>query len=424
MDNPKKDNRAKILVMAIAISLLVAIISTSYAYFTISNKTGSEETITSGTMALTLHDGAKVETGFMIPGEYIEKTFYVTNTGNLATSYDIYLSEVINDFADKTDLVYTLTSNDGGYSTSGQVQVPSTETKIVDSQAIGTSTTHHYTLRITFLNKNEAQDDNQGKHFSGKLQINEYQAANNGGGNQPTEEPELIDGSWSTPGSEVDLGGERFYVISSDSTTVRLLAKYNLDYVDSDILQSSESSLTTSFYDLNNDPDIDWDACNDGGGCYEGYWVVSVDPEWASRVCLKEEYGGDLSLYSGSEGCNDEELYPAYVVDTKFEGSSYLQSYRTYLTGLGYGIEDIGLVNNSDLSAFSCVLDVYGDSYCNASYTWLYDQSYWTGLAIDNRSVITFEDTRSYYDNKNFISFSDFGNGYGVRPVITVNIPS
>ena len=173
------DKKVKILLLSIGIALLVAIISTSYAYFTISNKTGSEETITSGTMALTLHDGAKIETDFMIPGEYIEKSFYVTNTGSLATSYDIYLSEVINDFADKTDLVYTLTSSDGGYSTPSQVQVPSASAKIVDNQAIGTSTTHHYTLRITFLNKNENQDDNQGKHFSGKIQINEYQDVNN-----------------------------------------------------------------------------------------------------------------------------------------------------------------------------------------------------------------------------------------------------
>ena len=169
------DKKVKLLLLSIGIALLVAIASTSYAYFTISNKTGSEETITSGTMALTLHDGAKIETDFMIPGEYIEKSFYVTNTGSLATSYDIYLSEVINDFADKTDLVYTLTSSDGGYNTSSQVQVPSASAKIVDNQSIGTSTTHHYTLRITFLNKNENQDDNQGKHFSGKIQINEYQ---------------------------------------------------------------------------------------------------------------------------------------------------------------------------------------------------------------------------------------------------------
>ena len=173
------EKRVKLLLLSIGIALLVAIISTSYAYFTISNKTGSEETITSGTMALTLHDGSKIETNFMIPGEYIEKSFSVTNTGNLATSYDIYLSEVVNDFADKTDLVYTLTSSDGGYSTPSQVQVPSSSAKIVDNQSIGTTTTHHYTLRITFLNKNEAQDDNQGKHFSGKIQINEYQDVNN-----------------------------------------------------------------------------------------------------------------------------------------------------------------------------------------------------------------------------------------------------
>ena len=168
------DKRIKILLLAIGIGLLVAIVSTTYAYFTISNKTGNEEVITSGVMSLRLADGSQITKNFIIPGEYIEKTFSVTNTGNIASSYDIYLSDVVNTFVDKTDLVYELTSNDGGYSTSTQVQVPSTSTKIIDSQPIGTSTTHHYTLRITFLNKNEAQDDNQGVSFSAKIQINEY----------------------------------------------------------------------------------------------------------------------------------------------------------------------------------------------------------------------------------------------------------
>ena len=226
------DKRVKLLLLSIGIALLVAIISTSYAYFTISNKTGSEETITSGTMSLSLNDGSKIETNFMIPGEYIEKTFYVTNTGNLATSYDIYLSEVINDFADKTDLVYTLTSNDGGYNTSGQVQAPSQSAKIVDNQSIGTSTTHHYTLRITFLNKNEAQDDNQGKHFSGKIQINEYQEADNGGnggnGGNTVQKPDHA-----CPGVEckyaVGLGSN---YINGDPLTSEYLNDLYTDYND------------------------------------------------------------------------------------------------------------------------------------------------------------------------------------------------
>ena len=242
------DKKIKILLLSIGISLLVAIASTSYAYFTISNKTGSEETITSGTMALTLTDGSKIEKNFMIPGEYIEKIFSVTNTGSVSTTYDIYLSEVVNTFVDKTDLVYELTSSDGGYSTSGQIQAPSVSAKIVDAQVIGANnTTHHYTLRITFLNKNEPQDDNQGVSFSGKIQINQYEDI--GGAVASNICPTLVDTDLELTddqvcniltdncdltnlGNEVRIGNERFYVIGQeDANHVKLLTKNDIPFV-------------------------------------------------------------------------------------------------------------------------------------------------------------------------------------------------
>ena len=408
------DKRVKILVMAIAISLMVAIISTSYAFFTISNKTGSEETITSGTMALTLHDGAKVETNFMIPGEYIEKTFYVTNTGSLATSYDIYLSEVINDFADKTDLVYTLTSNDGGYSTPSQVQVPSTETKIVDSQAIGTSTTHHYTLRITFLNKNEAQDDNQGKHFSGKLQINEYQAANNGG-STPTVTPDVISGDTNTIGSELCLGDECFYLISNNNNTLRLLAKYNLDEDNGTYKQSEDSSLSAVFYDIYDDSNVDWESC-EGDSCYFGYWAYNPNPENQYIRCLKSDYG--TCSYDSGTG-ETVSSYPAYVFDEQNGLYSIVSQYGTYLNGLGYNISDIGLINTDDLSEFGCVLD-YFSPYCDEDLSWLYNLDYYTGVAYSDTYVYYF---RENYDNYIFDTNAVVDPPHeGIRPVIEIHI--
>ena len=171
----------KFVIISVLIALLIVAIITgsSYAYFSSLNQTGSEEVITSGTMALTLTDGAKIETGTLLPGDYIEKEFSVENTGNIATTYDIYLSEVVNTFADKTDLVYELISLDGGYNTSNPIQVPNAPTKIINGQSIGVGVIHHYKLKITFLSKNENQDDNQGKRFSAKIQINEYQINRN-----------------------------------------------------------------------------------------------------------------------------------------------------------------------------------------------------------------------------------------------------
>ena len=168
-------NKKKLIILSIvAILLIVVLSSASYAYFTTSGSTGSEETISSGTMALTFTDGPQINATNLAPGDYIEKTFSVTNTGTLATTYDVYLSEVVNTFVQKSDLVYELISNDGGYNTSSEVVVPNQEAKIVDTQSIAVGATHHYTLKITYKLTDQIQNDNMGRGFTAKISINEY----------------------------------------------------------------------------------------------------------------------------------------------------------------------------------------------------------------------------------------------------------
>ena len=107
-----------------------------------------------------------------IPSSSVSKTFTVKNTGNVSTNYTIYFSELSNKFVDKTDLVYTLTSSDGGKSVA-QTQVPSTNEAMVSNYAIDAGKTHTYTLTITFLNKDENQNDNMNVSFTTKVSINE-----------------------------------------------------------------------------------------------------------------------------------------------------------------------------------------------------------------------------------------------------------
>src|SRR5574344_1795614 len=164
------------LIVVIALTLIITGVG-SYAFFTSTvtgNTTAHQDVVTAGSMSITYADGAEVSLENAIPGDTVTKLFSVTNTGNVATNYDVYLSEVNNQFVDQTDLAYSLVSTDGGYSTSSDVQIPSASGKIVSSQTIAASATHTYTLTIKFLAKDEAQDDNQGKAFSAKLQVNEY----------------------------------------------------------------------------------------------------------------------------------------------------------------------------------------------------------------------------------------------------------
>ena len=167
----------KIIILSIVgVLLLVSIaIATSYAYFTATvsgNKDTNNVVITNGVMSLEYKDGDEITLDNAVPGNSVTKTFTVKNTGNVATNYTIYFSELSNKFVDKTDLVYTLTSSDGGKNVS-QTQVPSTNEAMVSNYAIDAGKTHTYTLTITFLNKDENQDDNQGVSFSTKVSINE-----------------------------------------------------------------------------------------------------------------------------------------------------------------------------------------------------------------------------------------------------------
>ena len=156
--------------------LLVSIaIASSYAYF-VANVSGNKDTnnvvVTNGVMSLEYKDGDEINLANAIPGSSVTKTFTVKNTGNVATNYTIYFSELSNKFVDKTDLVYTLTSSDGGKSVA-QTQVPSKNDAMVSNYAIEAGKTHTYTLTITFLNKDENQNDNMNVSFTTKIGINE-----------------------------------------------------------------------------------------------------------------------------------------------------------------------------------------------------------------------------------------------------------
>ena len=156
--------------------MLVSIaIASSYAYF-VANVSGNKDTnnvvVTNGVMALEYKDGDEITLANAVPGNSVTKTFTVKNTGNVSTNYTIYFSELSNKFVDKTDLVYTLTSSDGGKNVV-QTQVPSTNEAMVSNYAIDAGKTHTYTLTIAFLNKDENQNDNMGVTFSTKVSVNE-----------------------------------------------------------------------------------------------------------------------------------------------------------------------------------------------------------------------------------------------------------
>ena len=172
----KKSKKKIILFLFLIIVLAVGIIfGYSAAYFTstiINNPEPKSTVVTTGVMSIEYTDGPEVKLEKALPGNFVTKTFSIKNTGNLDAYYEIYLNDLINNFADKTDLVYTLISNDGGANVTTQTQVPDISSRIVTSKLISPGTTHNYSLKIEFKETNDNQDDNIGKNFSSVIRVN------------------------------------------------------------------------------------------------------------------------------------------------------------------------------------------------------------------------------------------------------------
>ena len=172
-----KNKKPYVLAIALALLLVATITTVSYAYFSATvTGTGQSTIVTTGSMEIEFSDGPEVSLQNAVPGQYVEKTFKVKNVGLGDTVYDVYLSELINDFVDKTDLVYEVISNDGGTNVS-ETQMPDVAQNIISNKAIRAGEEHNYTLRITFKETNDNQDDNKGVSFSAIVRINEVQKA-------------------------------------------------------------------------------------------------------------------------------------------------------------------------------------------------------------------------------------------------------
>lgn len=171
----------KTLIAVAAFLILALVTSASYAFYVAyvhGNENTNNTVITTGKMALEVEDGEQIYLANALPGSSTTKTFTVKNTGTLTSTYDVYLSELLNTFADKNDLVYTLTSTNGCASSLKVVPSQGYDgAKIVSSCSIEPNASHNYTLTITFNDDGTNQDDNKGKGFSAKISVNEYKDA-------------------------------------------------------------------------------------------------------------------------------------------------------------------------------------------------------------------------------------------------------
>ena len=162
------------IVIAMIILIIVITISVSYAYFTIKVK-GNEEAkeikVQSGTMSLKLDGTTITSLENALPGATHTINFTVENTGTLDTIYNLDMIEIINTYEKKEELEYKIERDNKEVKEYSQAPESGSET-ILGNIGIKSKEKHSYTLTIHFKEIGSNQNYNQGKIFSGRVQIN------------------------------------------------------------------------------------------------------------------------------------------------------------------------------------------------------------------------------------------------------------
>lgn len=163
------------------VTLLVAIIGASFAYFTtvVNNVKGKQSFV----MTTTTIEGVSYQASDnlalfnAIPGEFDENTFTITNPNSAATvRYTLKFVADINEFTAKEGLGQLLVTVSGGDLeepvvldfTDGET---TTELLITSNVKLEPKQSDVYKMRIDFVETNAVQNSNQSKTFSGHVEI-------------------------------------------------------------------------------------------------------------------------------------------------------------------------------------------------------------------------------------------------------------
>ena len=168
----------KILYGMFLIFTFILVTGLTYAFFS-QTITGNDiaETINVTTTELKLNftDGKYIELKEAMPGDSITKTFSVENTGTEIGYYKINWQEFnnkIND--DELQVEFTCKSYKGSTESgtcSNLTREAAYNRDLKSNIEIASGIRHEYTLKLTFMDTNQNQNDNQGKSFSGVLRV-------------------------------------------------------------------------------------------------------------------------------------------------------------------------------------------------------------------------------------------------------------
>jgi len=159
-----------------SIIVMITVIGFSAAYYIAQlSKSGDNANaiMLTKTLGLRFTDGPEFNLNGALPGQKTIKTFSVQNTGNVTSSYNLAFVDVVNELTRKSDLVYTISSTNNGYSNNTEQNVPDSNYTFASNITIPANTTQTYTLIVEYKNVSINQNVDMNKNVSFKININD-----------------------------------------------------------------------------------------------------------------------------------------------------------------------------------------------------------------------------------------------------------
>lgn len=174
------EKEGKIIFGFILIFIFIGTVGFTYGYFKAEFSYKSDElNVTTGTLKIDYVDNSPLiyKSNFK-PGDVITKTITVENTGSLDATYDLVWKEYNNDITNDELVIKavcdSMTTNDIMSGTcSGIEEKPVTGDNIKSKVNIASGIKHKYIIEINFKNLEEDQNYNQGKTFSGIINVSD-----------------------------------------------------------------------------------------------------------------------------------------------------------------------------------------------------------------------------------------------------------
>ena len=193
--------------------MFILVTGLTYAFFS-QTITGNDvaETINVTTTELKLNftDGKYIELKEAMPGDFVTKTFNVENIGTETGYYKINWQEFNNKIDnDELQVEFTCKSYKGSTESgicSNLTREAAYNRDLKSNIEIASGIRHEYTLKLTFMDTNQNQNDNQGKSFSGVLRVEGDEAGwENGCTNNNSLRCKILSDNTLTSDSSIDF---------------------------------------------------------------------------------------------------------------------------------------------------------------------------------------------------------------------------